>query len=118
MQAVGQFYHDDADILRHSQKHFAVRFQLLVFFRFILHLAQFRNAVDEHSDFFPEELFHLINSINRIFDHIMQKRCGDGYVVNMQFSQNHSHMQRMCYVFFAGNALLVGMSFICQIVRF
>lgn len=116
VQAVGQFDHDDADILGHRQKHLAVCFQLLIFLGLVLHAAELCHAVDEHGHFVAEHLFHLVDGIRRIFYDIVQQRCGDGDIVDVQLREDHRYVQRMRYIFFTGDALLIGVCFIGQIV--
>ena len=115
VQTVGELDHDDADVLRHREKHLAIAFELLLFLRLILNPAELRHAVDEHRDLIAEALAHFVERMRRIFHDIMQDGGADRDVVDLQIRQNLRDGQRMDDVVFTRNALL---SLVCGIRKF
>ncbi|MNW55242.1 hypothetical protein D3C74_328900 [compost metagenome] len=59
MQTVSQFDHDDTDVLRHGDEHFAVVLVLLFFLGAELNTFQLRQAVNKHGTRIAEMIADL-----------------------------------------------------------
>ncbi len=84
MQSVCHFYQYNANILSHSQKHFAIVFGLRLLLRRELKLFKLRNAVYDLRDFLAKHIAYVVIRIIRIFYNIMQNAGDDRLSVQLQ----------------------------------
>ena len=84
VQAISELNHDDADVLRHSEKHLAVVLEFDVLLGHGLNAPEFRHAVDERHDVLSEYLLDLLEGGLRILHHVVQERCAYRLIVKME----------------------------------
>ena len=95
MGAVSQLDENDADILHHRHNHLAEVLCLRFFLVTEFQLIQLRNAFDQLRHAFTKQLFHVLVSGRCIFDHVMQQRGHEGFMVELHFRQNTGYGNRM-----------------------
>ena len=111
VQAVGQLNHNNAYVLGHGQKHFAVVFNLLVLFADVFDFAELGNAVNKVRHLHAEHFLQLVKRGFGIFNNVMQKSCGKRGFVHLQLCQYRGHAQRMNNIRLARFTALIGMGF-------
>ena len=110
MKAVGKFYDDNANIVRHGEKHATIILKLPFLFRLKFDAGKFRHAANEHSHLFAEHVLNVLDCVARILNNIMQKRGGNRRIVDVHFRQNICHVQRVNNVRFSRFTRLSGVS--------
>ena len=109
VQAVGELYDYDTDILAHGKEYLADILGGLFLLGEVLDLAQLRDAVYEHGNIVAEFLPKYIEGAVGVLDHIMQERRADGIGIHAQLQQDIRHGERVSYIGFARFAGLVVM---------
>ena len=112
VQSIGELDQNDADIFRHRKEHFAIGLELLIFLRFERDAPELGDAVDERGNLGTEHILNLVELKDGVLDHIMQEGGGDRFVVEVQFGQDLSDLQRVIDIGFAGGALLFFVPFL------
>ncbi len=95
MGAVGKLDEDDADVLHHRHDHFAKVFGLCLFLIAELELIKFRYPLYQFGDAFTKKLFHVLVGGGSIFNHIMQQRGHQRFVVELHLGQNTGYRDRV-----------------------
>ena len=93
--AVGKLDEDDADVLHHRHDHFAKVFGLRLFLIAELELIKFRHPLYQLGDAFTKKLFHVLVGGGSIFNHIMQQRGHQRFVVELHLGQNTGYRDRV-----------------------
>ena len=109
VHAVGQFDHDDADVLDHGQQHLAEAFGLPVFGREEIELGELGDAVHTARHFFAELPAHLLDGDAGVLDHIVQQSRLHGDDIHPHAGQDMGHHDGMHHVGLAGVAGLAFM---------
>ena len=119
VQAVGQFDHNDTDILGHRKKHLTQIGRLtLHLIRRILQLGQLGHTIDQQCHIDTEFRRQFLDGHHGIFDHIMQKACRDRFFIHFHIGENDGHTDRMDDIGFSGLAFLVLMKIPCRGIGF
>ena len=126
MQTVCQLDQDDADILRHGEKHFAQisRLHLLLYLGPVpvisgeLQFFQLGHAVDQTRDISAELLFDLLACQDCVLHHIMQKSGGNGFLIQFEVRQNRGDIQRVNDIWLPGFTQLPFMSIAGHLISF
>ena len=95
MGAVGKLDEDDADVLHHRHDHFTKVFGLRLFLIAELELIKFRYPLYQFGDAFTKKLFHVLVGGGSIFNHIMQQRGHQRFVVELHLGQNTGYRDRV-----------------------
>ena len=77
VQPIGNFDKNDSNIVVQGQQHFSKVLCLNGGVLCFVETRYFGQATDNFSNFFSKKLFHVVNSIRRVFDHIVQKSCSN-----------------------------------------
>ncbi len=95
VEAVGEFHHDDANVIRHGEQHLAEILGLLFFFGCERNLADLGYAIDDMSDFGAEKLFDFLERGQGVFDDVVQESDADGYRIHLLLRQKIRDFERM-----------------------
>ena len=95
VKAVGEFHHDDADIVCHGEQHLAEVLGLLLFLGCEWNLADLGDAIDNVSDFRAKKLFDFLKSGEGILDDVMQQADTDRDRIHLHLGQQVRDFQRM-----------------------
>ncbi len=109
MQAVGQLNDDDADVARHSKKHLAQVERLLLVHAVDFDVSELSYAVYEVGYRLTKDCRDIGKRGLGVLDRVMQKRRAHHIRVEIEFSQNNCHFDRMVDVHLARTTLLLGM---------
>ena len=111
MQPVGQLDDDDPDILRNGQDDLAKVLSLGRSGRFIDHIFDLRQPVNDPGYLFPKMKTDIVKCVIGILHHIMQQRADNGRNAHADFTgYDGCHLQRMVDIRFTAVAthILVG----------
>jgi hypothetical protein len=92
--AVGKFDEDDADILHHRHNHFAKVFGLRLFLIAELELIKFRYPSTSSATLLPKAV-PCPGRWRGIFNHVMQQRGHQRFVVEFHLGQNTGYRYRV-----------------------
>ena len=95
MGAVGKFDENDADILHHRHNHLAKVFSLRLFLIAKLKLIKLRYPFYQLCNAFTKKLFHVLIGGWGIFNHVMQQRSHQRFVVEFHLGQNAGYRYRV-----------------------
>ena len=76
VQAIGQLYHHDADIIDHRQQHFPDVFRLARLRGGHIQPADFRDAFDEPRHVRPKPFFNARDGIFGVLNSVVKQRSG------------------------------------------
>lgn len=115
MKTVGQFDHEDADVLGHRDDHLAhgLRLRGLTVGEFV----ELGHPIDHGCDLGAEFLGELIQRIGRVLDRVMQQRSGEGDRQHADLGQDRGHRHRVGDVVITGFPGLATMSLLGDLVR-
>ena len=104
VQAVGQFDHDDADVLHHGEQHLAEALGLAVFGGEYIELGELGDAIDAARHLVAELLAHLFDGDAGVLHDVVQQAGLHGHHVHPHVGQNVRHHDGMDHVGLAGIA--------------
>ena len=81
VETIGQLNDENPQILGHRHQHFANGGCLLRFFGIELDAIEFRDAIDDTGDIFPEVPFDIDKGGTSVFDGIVKQCRRDGHIV-------------------------------------
>ena len=73
MDAIGEFHHDDPNIVGHGEQHFAKILSLLGFLRSELNLTDLGDAIDDVSDFGSKNRLDVFKRYQCVFHYIVKQ---------------------------------------------
>ena len=95
MGTVSEFDENDADILHHRHNHLAEVFGLRLFLVAEIQLIKLRDPFHQFGNAFAKQLFHVLVSGRGIFNHVVQQRGHQRFVVEFHLGQNTGHRYRV-----------------------
>ena len=95
VHSVCQFDQDHANVLDHSQHHFAETLGLRLGPVGEMHLVQFADGINQRGYFRSELVFQLRNSNVRVFDNVVENRSDDCLRVEMHVGQRLGNGNRV-----------------------
>ena len=93
VQAVGQFDHDDADVIDHGQEHLAETFGLPLLAGGKLQAGQFGHPLNNVGDLLAEQFPDFFNGIGGVLHDVVEQACGHGHHVQALVGQQIRHLQ-------------------------
>ena len=118
VQPVGKLNQDDANVVDHSQHHFAQILSLLFLSRSKVNLADLGDSLNDMRDLLAEFLADVNNRDRRIFDRVVQQSGRDRHRIHLHFREDLRNSERMDQVRLARGAKLPGMIFLGIFVGF
>ena len=101
VQAVGELYQDDANVVRHRQQHLADVLGLVLLLAAEADAAQLGHPFDQTRDISAELLLHLLQCQFGVFNRVVQQRRHDGRRVELEVGKNVRDFERMVDVLLA-----------------
>jgi hypothetical protein len=95
VQAVGQLDEEDAQVLAHRQQELAQVFRRAFAFRHRLDLGKLGHPVDQPGDIGAEQALDLLDSGQRVFHGVVEKRGHDGFLIELQLGHQARHFDRV-----------------------
>ena len=109
MNPVGQFHHDDADVLHHGEHHFAEALRLAVLRGRKIQLTQLGEAVYTAGHFLAELFADLLDGDAGVLHDVMQQPGFHGHDVHAHVGKDVGHHDRVEHVRLAG---IAGLAFV------
>ena len=116
VEAVGQFDHQDPEVLGHGHQHLAHRRRLLSLLGVEAEPVQLGDAVHDAGHIGTEAARQLLQSDTGVLHRVVQKGGRDRHFVQAQLGHDLGHRQRMLDVGLSGSAGLTGMGAGGQVV--
>ncbi len=109
VQPVGELDQQHAHVVGNGEQELAQVLGLLGFARDEVEPLQLGEAFDQVADLTTEDLVDLRARRLGVLDRVVQQRCDDGRVVELQVGEDRGHFERMREVRIAGGARLLAM---------
>ena len=111
METVGKFYDYHPNVIDHRKNHLAYVLRLTRFRSQHVQAADLCDALDKAGCFVPKTLLNASHGEFRVFDYVVQERCGKGGGVHAHVRQDVGHFQQVREIRVAGTAQLVAVTF-------
>ena len=111
VQAIGELDQQDAHVVGDRQQQLAQVLRLLGFLGDEVELLELGQSLDERADIGAEHLIDLGARRGRVLDGVVQKRSGDGGIVELEVGEDRRNFQRVREIGVAGGARLLAMRF-------